>query len=167
MTTYEWVQSIDNAPTILDMVGIEVPTDMQGKSLLPIFKGENAERRRSMYYHYYEFQAPHWVVPHYGIRTERYKLINYYTINEWEMFDIEKDPDEMDNLMIEAGYEVRSEYEDVFKDLLQQLIDLRKSYKDDTGLPVKFCHRMRIIEQSLMHRAIKNFFKSRFLPVFQ
>ncbi len=137
-TSDEWVQSIDNAPTILDMVGIEVPTDMQGKSLLPIFKGENAERRRSMYYHYYEFQAPHWVVPHYGIRTERYKLINYYTINEWEMFDIEKDPDEMDNLMIEAGYEVRSEYEDVFKDLLQQLIDLRKSYKDDTGLPVKF-----------------------------
>ncbi len=137
-TSDEWVQSIDNAPTILDMAGIEVPADMQGKSLLAVFKGENENRRKSMYYHYYEFQAPHWVVPHYGIRTERYKLINYYTINEWEMFDMEKDPDEMDNLMIEAGYKIRPEYEDVFKDLLQQLTELRKAYKDNTGLPVKF-----------------------------
>jgi hypothetical protein len=92
-----------------------------------------------MYYHYYEFQAPHWVVPHYGIRTERYKLISFYTINEWEMYDLEKDPDEMDNLIdIGLGYKVRNGYEDQLKDLLQQLKDMRKFYKDDTGLPVNF-----------------------------
>ena len=106
---------------------------------MPIFQGHTPDDwQKSMYYHYYEFQAPHWVVPHYGIRTQRYKLIDYYTINEWEMFDLEKDPDEMDNLMVESGYKVKPGYEDAFKDLLQQLKDLREYYKDTTGLPVKF-----------------------------
>ncbi len=137
--TNDWVVSIDNAPTILDMAGVPVPSDMQGRSLMPIFQGHTPDDwQKSMYYHYYEFQAPHWVVPHYGIRTQRYKLIDYYTINEWEMFDLEKDPDEMDNLMVESGYKVKPGYEDAFKDLLQQLKDLREYYKDTTGLPVKF-----------------------------
>jgi arylsulfatase A-like enzyme len=139
-TSESWVESVDNAPTILDMAGISIPSEMQGKSLLPIFENKTPQSwRKSMYYHYYEFQAPHWVVPHYGIRTERYKLISFYTINEWEMYDLEKDPDEMDNL-IDKGlvYKVRNGYEDQLKDLLQQLKDMRKFYKDDTGLPVNF-----------------------------
>ncbi len=135
----DWVVSIDNAPTILDMAGIPVPPDMQGKSLVPVFEGHTPEGwRKSMYYHYYEFQAPHWVLPNYGIRTERYKLIFYYTINQWEMFDLKNDPDEMDNLMIESGVKVQPGYEGVLKDLLNQLKDLRTQYKDTTGLPVNF-----------------------------
>ena len=137
--TDDWVVSIDNAPTILDMAGIPVPSDMQGRSLVPIFKGKTpADWRKSMYYHYYEFQAPHWVVPNYGIRTERYKLIDYYTLNQWELFDLKADPDEMDNLMIESGKKVKPGYEGILKDLLKQLKELRSYYKDTTGLPVNF-----------------------------
>lgn len=139
-TSESWVESIDNAPTILDMAGISIPSDMQGKSLVAIFESKTPQDwRKSMYYHYYEFQSPHWVVPHYGIRTERFKLISFYTINEWEMYDLEKDPDEMDNLIdIGLGYKVRDGYEDQLKDLLDQLKEMRKVYKDDTGLPVNF-----------------------------
>ena len=141
-TSDAWVVNIDNAPTILDLAGIPVPADMQGKSLVPIFQGNLPEGwRKSMYYHYYEFQPPHWVLPNYGIRTQRYKLIYYYTINQWEMFDLKNDPDEMDNLMIESGVNVQPGYEDALKDLLKQLQDLREQYRDTTGLPVKFWPR--------------------------
>lgn len=137
-----WVTNIDNAPTILDMAHVKIPDDMQGRSLLPIFKGNvPADWPKSMYYHYYEFAPPHWAMPNYGIRTERYKLIYYYTINEWELFDLQKDPDEMDNLFKEQGMEVKPGYEDVLKDLLAQLTELRKKYKDDTGNPVKLWPR--------------------------
>ena len=91
-----------------------------------------------MYYHYYEFTPPHWVLPNYGIRTERYKLIYYYTINEWELFDLKNDPDEMESLFKMGGLEVRHGYEEVLKDLLAQLTQLREKYKDDPGKPVKF-----------------------------
>jgi arylsulfatase A-like enzyme len=90
-----------------------------------------------MYYHYYEFAPPHWVFPHYGIRTDRYKLIYYYTVNEWELFDLEKDPDEMENLMEWSGFRVHPGYEAILPDLVNQLKDLRAKYKDDTGAPVK------------------------------
>jgi len=136
------VESIDNAPTILDMANISIPKEMQGRSLLPIFKGNVPEDwRKSMYFHYYEFGPPHWAMPSYGIRTDRYKLIYYYTINEWELFDLQKDPDEMENLFIMEGMEVKPGYEDVFKDLLSQLTKLREEYKDTTGNPVKFWPR--------------------------
>jgi arylsulfatase A-like enzyme len=137
-----WVVNIDNAPTILDLVHIPVPEDMQGRSLVPLFKGEvPADWRRSMYYHYYEFAPPHWVLPCYGIRTERYKLIFYYTVNEWELFDLEKDPDEMGNLLEKEGMEVKPGYEQVLQDLLGHLKELRKQYKDETGSPVRFWPR--------------------------
>jgi arylsulfatase A-like enzyme len=138
-TSDAWVQSIDNAPTILDMVGLSVPKDMQGRSLVPIFSGDTPnDWRNSLYYHYYEFAPPHWVLPNYGIRTDRFKLISYYTVNQWELFDLERDPDEMDSLFSERGMEVNPQYADYLKDLLAQLKDLRQYYKDDTGKPVKF-----------------------------
>lgn len=134
----EWVVNIDNAPTVLDLVGHAVPGFMQGKSLAPILKGETPQDwRKSYYYHYYEFASPHWALPHYGIRTDRYKLISYYTINEWELFDLEKDPDEMENLFEWGGYKVHPAYEQVAQDLVGQLKQLRESYKDTTGKPVK------------------------------
>lgn len=140
--TNHWVQSIDNAPTIMDMLGLPIPEDMQGKSMMPVFEGKQiAGQPNSMYYHYYEYGPPHWVLPHYGIRTEKFKLINYYTVNEWELFDLEKDPDEMESLLIEEGMQVRPGYETILKDLLAQLKGLRQKYKDQTGKPVKFWPR--------------------------
>jgi arylsulfatase A-like enzyme len=133
-----WVVNIDNATTALDLAGIPVPDDMQGRSLVPLFHGESpADWRRSMYYHYYEFAPPHWVMSHYGIRTARYKLICYYTVNEWELFDLEKDPDEMKSLCESSGYKVHPGYEGVVADLMSQLRELREKYRDDTGAPVK------------------------------
>ncbi len=132
----DWVVNIDNAPTVLDLVGLPIPEDMQGRSLVPSLKGNTPpDWQTSMYYHYYEFAPPHWVFPHYGIRTQRYKLISYYTVNEWELFDLQKDPDEMENLF-EWG-KVHPAYEAVANDLIQQLRQLREKYKDTTGKPVK------------------------------
>lgn len=70
---------------------------MQGRSLRPILAGRTPEDwRRSMYYHYYEYPAEHSVKRHYGVRTRRYKLIHFYhDIDEWELYDLEKDPQEM------------------------------------------------------------------------
>lgn len=130
--------NIDNAPTILDLAHVEIPKDMQGESLLPVIKGNIPEDwRKSVYFHYYEFAPPHWAMPSYGIRTERYKLIYYYTINEWELFDLQKDPDEMDNLFVMQTMRVKPGYEVVFKDLTSQLSKLREIYKDNTGAPVR------------------------------
>jgi len=137
-TRDEWVINTDNAPTVLDLVDLQVPDDMQGRSLKPLFHGENPnDWRDSFYYHYYEFGSPHWVLPHYGIRTERYKLIDYYTINEWELFDLERDPDEMESLFIKDGYDVKSGYQPVAKKLVDKLKKYRQELGDKTGKPVK------------------------------
>lgn len=141
-TTDAWVQSIDNAPTVMDMVGLPIPEDMQGRSLMPVFEGNPpSDWPQSMYYHYYEEGPPHWVLPNYGVRTERYKLISYYTVNEWEFFDLKRDPDEMESLMYEDGVSIRPGYEDVLKKVLAELKSLRRHYKDNTGKPVKFWPR--------------------------
>jgi arylsulfatase A-like enzyme len=130
--------SIDNAPTMLDLVGLSVPEDMQGESLKPILEGKTPnDWRTSMYYHYYEFGPPHWVLPHYGVRTERYKLISYYSANEWELFDLKKDPDEMESLFKWDGYKVDPGYEKVAQNLVKELKQLRKRYNDTTGKPVR------------------------------
>ncbi|MGB7745023.1 MAG: sulfatase/phosphatase domain-containing protein, partial [Terracidiphilus sp.] len=133
----EWTANIDNAPTVLDLVGLTIPAEMQGKSLLPILRGEAGSKGEpQFYYHYYEFGSPHWVAPHYGIKTERFKLISYYTRNEWELFDLEKDPDEMESLFIDNGRKVQPGYEAIAQDLVNQLKALRDRYKDTTGRPV-------------------------------
>ena len=134
----DWVLSIDNAPTALDLCGLRIPDVMQGKSIAPILRGESLpDQAREMYYHYYEFGPPHWAEPHYGIRTDRYKLISYYERNEWELFDLEKDPDEMENLFIENNRLVHPGYEAVVPELVSRLKQLRERYKDTSGLPVR------------------------------
>ena len=69
--------------------------------------------------------------------SEKYKLIHYYTMNEWELFDLEKDPDEMENLWEWSGFKVHPGYENIAKDLVAQLQQLREKYKDTTGAPIK------------------------------
>ena len=93
------ITNIDFAPTILEMLGIESPNSIQGKSFFDnLVTNDSKAWRQSMYYHYYEYPFYHHVQPHYGIRNERYKLIHfYYDIDVWELYDLEKDPNELKN----------------------------------------------------------------------
>jgi len=119
------VQNLDIAPTLLDIAGVQIPDDMQGESLRKTWKGNPTEWRDAIYYHYYE--KSFGATPHYGIRTERYKLMHFYDeIDAWELYDLEKDPSEMKNL-IEA-----EEYREQLKKLREKLSALKKKYKDDT-----------------------------------
>ena len=122
----EMVQNIDYAPTFLDLAGVEIPQDIQGVSLLPLLKGEHPKDwRKALYYHFYEYPAEHAVKRHYGIRTERYKLIHFYRdIDEWELYDLENDPMEMNNLYGKPGTE------QITQDLMKQLDDLQVQYDD-------------------------------------
>ncbi len=110
------VQNTDFAPTLLDLAGVAVPADMQGRSLRPILAGETPrDWRKAIYYRYYteEYGIP----PQLGIRTGRYKLIHYkgkvgigfppkqavkparwQDVDAWELFDLRSDPDETVNL---------------------------------------------------------------------
>ena len=112
----EMVQNIDYAPTFLELAGVTVPDDIQGVSLLPLLKGKAATKadkqaikhwRDAVYYHYYEYPAEHDVRRHYGIRTDRYKLIHFYghDVNRWELFDLKNDPHELLNLYGQPGME--------------------------------------------------------------
>ncbi|MDT8401515.1 MAG: sulfatase [Bacteroidales bacterium] len=123
------VQNLDFAETFLDAAGIKAPEDMQGESLLPLLKGGDIEWRDALYYHYYEYPAVHMVKKHYGIRTHRYKLIHFYDdIDEWELYDLEKDPDEMRNVYDDPAYL------GIRKELENRLQELRVYYKDDEEL---------------------------------
>lgn len=133
------IQNIDYGPTFLDAAGLDVPGDMQGLSMLPLLKGLKGETpadwRDSIYYHYYEFPSVHMVPRQYGIRTKRYKLIHFYQFDEWELYDLEKDPDELENLYGKAEYEVLT------AELKKQLAALREHYDDRTdtsAMPVKW-----------------------------
>ena len=82
-----------------------------------------------MYYHYYEYPYYHHVQPHYGIRTDRYKLIHfYYDIDEWELYDLHKDPNELNNLI---GNE---KYADIISVLKSELYNLKEIYGNDLSL---------------------------------
>jgi arylsulfatase A-like enzyme len=98
--------NVDFAPTFLDLAGAAVPGDMQGRSLRPVLAGESPKDwRSSMYYHYYEYPGVHAVRRHYGVRTEQHKLIHYYYgMDEWELFDLKADPDELRNVYDDPAY---------------------------------------------------------------
>ncbi|MCH5599854.1 sulfatase family protein [Niabella ginsengisoli] len=92
------VMNIDIAPTLLELANAKVPEDVQGQSFFSVLKGKPSHQREAMYYHYYE-KGEHSVSPHFGIKTARYKLIRFYDkVNAWELFDLEKDPDELHNI---------------------------------------------------------------------
>ena len=103
----EMVQNIDYAPTFLEMAGVEIPSDIQGISLVPLLKEDKSPRqwRKQLYYHFYEYPAEHMVKRHYGVRTDRYKLIHFYNdIDSWELYDLQTDPMEMHNVYDDPSY---------------------------------------------------------------
>lgn len=122
------VQNLDMAPTFLNAAGAEIPRQMQGKSLVPLLKAEADEAgfRDAIYYHYYEYPEAHRVPEHFGVRTDRYKLVCYYTLNEWELFDLSEDPNEMHSVYADPAYA------DVRAQLEQRLAELQLQY-DDTN----------------------------------
>ncbi len=107
-TMEEMVLNIDFAPTLLDFAKAEIPEDMHGNSILPLLEKEQEnEWRENIYYHYYEYPGYHAVKRHYGLRTDRYKLIHfYYDVDEWEFYDLEHDPDELNNQINNPEYEI-------------------------------------------------------------
>ena len=100
------VQNIDYAPTFLELAGVPVPDGIQGRSLLPLLRGERPDDwRRSLYYHFYKPPAGTSVTPHHGVRTDRGKLTPCYTATAWwELYDREADPHERHNLCGNPAY---------------------------------------------------------------
>lgn len=99
------VMNLDVAPTVLQAAGVKVPADMQGQSFLPLLQTKKAKGREAVYYHYYE-NGEHGVSPHFGVRTKRYKLIRFYEkVSGWELYDLQADTAEMNNLYGKKGYE--------------------------------------------------------------
>jgi arylsulfatase A-like enzyme len=124
------VQNIDFAKTFLDLAGVKAPEEMQGESIVPLFKGKTpADWRSSLYYHYYEYPAFHHAVRrHEGVSEKRYKLIRFYGQDvpngeEWELYDLKEDPQEMKN---EYGNSI---YATEVKRLKIELQRLKKYYQ--------------------------------------
>jgi arylsulfatase A-like enzyme len=129
----QFAVNIDWAPTILSIAGVKPPADMQGVSLLPLFKNSKADVtwKDQVYYHYYEYPKPHQVSPHFGVRTKTHKLICFYgEKTNWELYDLKKDPHEIKNLYGEPGYEK------IIKHLKEKLNQLVKQYQDDEAYQV-------------------------------
>lgn len=119
------ILNVDFAPTFLEAAGAKVPAEMQGRSILPLLSGRvPKDWRTSMYYRYYH-PGHHNVAAHYGVRTSRYKLIFFNQLNQWEMYDLQKDPLEMRNVYADPGY-VR-----IVGQLKKELSRLKKELKDN------------------------------------
>ncbi len=120
------VMNLDFPELFLEAAGAEIPDDMQGRSILPILEGRQPDDwRTSIYYHYYEFPGAHSVAKHYGVRTERHKLIHFYELDEWELFDLESDPHELQSVYDDP------KYADVQAAMKKELARLRDQYHDD------------------------------------
>ena len=129
-TNEQMVQNLDFAQTFLEAAGITAPEDMQGESLVPLLKGnEQLWTREAVYYHYYEYPAVHMVKRHYGIVTMEYKLAHFYDdVDEWELYDRKKDPQELNNVYEDPRYA------EVVEKLTKDLAEMRVKYKDSPQL---------------------------------
>ena len=97
---------------------------MQGRSLVPLLKGKTPEDwRKTFYYHYYEFPGAHSVARHYGVTNGQHKLIYYYQLKEWELFDLKKDPNELKSVYADP------KYADKVENLKAELENLRTRYQ--------------------------------------
>src|SRR5688572_9868417 len=128
LVSNQMVMNLDFAETILDMAGVKIPADMQGKSFAPVLKGkQKGNFRDAVYYHFYENQE-HKVAKQIGVRTDRYKLIYFYENNEWELYDLEKDKSEMNNVYGQPAYKKVQEM------MLKKLKEKKEHYKDPVTL---------------------------------
>lgn len=130
------VQNLDFAPTFIDYAGADIPEDIQGESFRKLVSGETNRWRDAIYYTYYEYPGVHNVQRHYGIRTDRYKLIHfYYESDIWELYDLEKDLSEMNNVYNDPAYaEVKNE-------MHKKLEEVRAKYGDSDELNQMFLNR--------------------------
>ena len=122
----DMVSVIDFAETFLEAAGVKIPPDVHGRSLVPILKGQTPpDWRKTFYYHYYEHPGWHNVARHYGVVTERYKLVYFYEpeFNYWEMFDLQKDPRELKSVYGQGDYAATQ------KELMAELNRLRTGLK--------------------------------------
>jgi arylsulfatase A-like enzyme len=118
-----FIQNIDYGPTFVEMAGGKTPGGLHGKSFVPILRGEKpADWRQSIYYHYYD--PGHGVGKHFGLRGDRYTLAHFYGTKEWELFDNEKDPQQLRSVYSEPAYARTVET------LKAELNQLRALYKD-------------------------------------
>lgn len=123
-TNNQMLMNLDFAPTLLEWAGVQKPQIMQGQSFASNID-KNVSIRKATYYHYYEYPGEHHVKRHYGIRTEKYKLIHYYfDIDQWELFDLEKDPHEMVNVYNSP------EYKEIQEDIAAELNKMRIEFGD-------------------------------------
>ncbi len=130
------VQNLDFAPTFLDYANIEIPKEMQGESFRDLVAGKTSDFRDAIYYTYYEYPAVHMVKRHYGIATDRYKLIHfYYDVDQWELYDLKTDPDEMHNVYGDP------DYAEIQKELHEKLTGLRKKYGDSDDLDQHYLNK--------------------------
>ena len=141
------VSNLDFAETFLDIAGAPVPSDMQGRSLVPLLKGRTPSGwRKSFYYHYYEFPGAHNVRRHYGVVDGRYKLIHFYEpdVDEWELYDLRQDPKELRSVYGEP------EYAQVQDRLLAELKRLREELKvPDPDPPQSYRGGMKRYQRAL------------------
>jgi arylsulfatase A-like enzyme len=118
--------NVDFAPTFLEAAGLPVPKPMQGRSLLPLLRGETPrDWRDAVYYRYYHDPGHHDTRAHYGVRSARHKLIYYWKKDQWELFDLASDPNELQNLYGQAGQEA------ITAQLKATLARLRQELEDD------------------------------------
>ena len=101
----EIILNVDFAPTFLEYTGLPIPVEIQGRSFEPILSGKPPKDwRKSMYYRYYHYPGDHQVQQHYGVRTDRFKLIFFHRLNQWELFDLAEDPHELNNVYAAPAY---------------------------------------------------------------
>lgn len=113
------IVNADIAPTLLELAGISKPADMQGESFLSVLKSPKKEHRKHVFYHYFE-NGEHAVSPHFGVKDNRYKLIRFYKrVESWELFDLESDPQELNNVYQDVKY--KSVVKKMKKELLKQI----------------------------------------------
>jgi arylsulfatase A-like enzyme len=145
--TSDMAMNLDFAETFLEIAGQPIPQDMQGRSLLPILQQKTPDDwRDAVYYHYYEYPGAHSVRRHLGVRTDRYKLIHFYNLNEWELYDLQEDPHELTSVYSDPAYaDVRAMME-------LRLTEIRKQYKDDGPLADLQSERARNVRNTMVRR---------------
>ena len=129
----QMVQNIDFAPSMLEWAGIAIPEEIQGLSYVKLFKNSEANWREAIYYHYYMYPGTHSVKRQYGVRTDRYKLIHFYSgIDSWELYDLQKDPNELENLYDNPSFK------NIQEQMHQVLVKKQQEYGDSHELALDY-----------------------------